>query len=165
MSLQKDIILGEIQGKNAAIHAYDKILWMIRSGYLTLFYGGWAIVLKALVEKGGDFGPQKDTMLLMFVITFSLAVGAYWVDKNYVRRKFRVICSLNKMYQCAFDIRNEESIDDEVMQELHEYIKVAGDADDHRYKTDGYSQAVVAENLIYVVSVVSLLAALLLIFK
>ena len=40
MSLHKEIILGEIAGKNSAIHAYDKILWMIRSGYLTLFYGG-----------------------------------------------------------------------------------------------------------------------------
>ena len=51
MSLHKDIILGEIAGKNAAIHAYDKILWMIRTGYLTLFYGAWAIVLKGIIAK------------------------------------------------------------------------------------------------------------------
>ena len=56
MSLQKDIILGEIAGKNTAIHAYDKILWMIRTGYLTLFYGGWAIVLNVIADSGNDGG-------------------------------------------------------------------------------------------------------------
>jgi len=32
----EDVIMQEIAGKNAAIHAYDGIIWKIRSGYLAL---------------------------------------------------------------------------------------------------------------------------------
>lgn len=97
MSLQKEIILGEINGKHAAIHAYDKIIWTIRTGYLTLFYSGWAIVLNAIVDKGGDFDEFTDVIIVMLAITFSLTAGAYIVDNNYLKRKFRVIYALNEI--------------------------------------------------------------------
>lgn len=163
MSLHKDIILGEIAGKNAAVHAYDKILWMIRTGYLTLFYGAWAIVLKGIIDDGGDYIQYKETMIFMFSITFSLAIGACVVDNNYVRRKFRVIFALNKLLKYSFDIKDEESINEEIMTKLHEYLKVSGEKNDS-YKSDGYKQAVLAERLIFGVSILPLILALLYIF-
>jgi hypothetical protein len=36
------LVLDEIEGKNKAIHAYDGMVWKIRSGFLTLLFAGWA---------------------------------------------------------------------------------------------------------------------------
>lgn len=164
MSLRKDIILGEIAGKNAAVHAYDKILWMIRSGYLTLLYGGWAIVLKSVIDKGGSFSQHKEIMIIMFGVTLVLTFGAYMVDLNYLRRKFRVIASLNQLLKFSFDIEDMEAINDETLELLHKHIKVSGDADNKKYKTDGYKQAVYAERWVFGASVLLLIGALLYIF-
>jgi len=32
------ILLDEVAGKNRAVHAYDHILWTIRSGFVTVFF-------------------------------------------------------------------------------------------------------------------------------
>jgi hypothetical protein len=37
--LIEKIVLGEIEGKNRAIHAYGDIVWKIRTGLLTLLDG------------------------------------------------------------------------------------------------------------------------------
>ena len=167
MILHKDILLGEIAGKNAAIHAYDKIIWIVRSGYLTLFYGGWAIVLKSMIEKegGGGLAQNKEIILVMLSITLSLAIGAYIVDKNYLRRKFRVIYSLNKILGYLFDIESLDKVDNKIIEDLRKHIQVSGDADNRNYDIDGYKQAVLAENSIYVISILSLTAVLIYILK
>lgn len=89
------LILGEIEGKNGAIHAYDGMVWRIRSGFLTLLFGGWAIVLKGIVESA-DKQPGEYQPLAWGLFLFSLgfALGARYVDRNCVRRKFRVIAAL-----------------------------------------------------------------------
>jgi hypothetical protein len=48
--LLEQIVLGEIAGKNRAIHAYDGIVWKLRSGFLTLLFGGWSILLTGIVQ-------------------------------------------------------------------------------------------------------------------
>jgi hypothetical protein len=40
----------EVAGKNAAIASYDHMIWTVRSGFLTLFFGGWGLLLKSLLE-------------------------------------------------------------------------------------------------------------------
>jgi hypothetical protein len=39
--------VGEVEEKNRAIHVYGGILLKIRSGFLTLLFGGWSILLGA----------------------------------------------------------------------------------------------------------------------
>lgn len=51
LSLLEKLVLDEISGKNKAIHAYDRMMWTVRTGFLTLFFSGWGILLKAMVEK------------------------------------------------------------------------------------------------------------------
>jgi hypothetical protein len=165
MTLHKDIILGEIAGKNAAIHAYDKIIWMIRSGYLTLLYGGWAIILKGIVDTCEGILQNEYVILVMLSITLSLAIGAYIVDKNYLRRKFRVIYSLNKILEYLFEVDSLDKVDDKIIIKVREHIQVSGDADNRNYDTDGYKQAIRAENAIYAISILSLTAVLIYIFK
>ena len=164
-NINKEIILGEIDGKNAAIHAYDKIIWMIRSGYLSLLYGGWAIILAGIVEQDNNIMQHKNMILIMFSITFSLTIGAYILDKNYLQRKFRVIFTLNKLLELTFGLKNIETIDAVLVKELRDYLKVSGDADNSSYDTDGYKQARTAENTIYLFSVLPLMLGLLYVYK
>jgi hypothetical protein len=159
MSLCKEIILGEITGKNNAIHAYDKILWTIRSGYLTLMFGGWAIVIKGAMDQGGDLKKIRHLLIVMFVVSVSFAIGAFILDQNYERRKFRVIASLNRLLSQALNLEDVENIKAEERKALHESIQVAGDADNNSYRISGYKQAAAAGITLYVASVIAVLVA------
>lgn len=46
--LIRQIVFDEIKGKNSAIHAYDKMIWTIRTGFLTLLFAGWGLLLSAV---------------------------------------------------------------------------------------------------------------------
>ena len=104
------IVLGEIEGKNRAIHAYDGIVWKIRSGFLTLLFGGWSILLTGIVQTK-DKSPVDYQPLAWGLFLFSLgfAFGARYVDRSYIRRKFRVILALDRLMDeigsCAGDYR------------------------------------------------------------
>ena len=45
------VVLSEVSGKNAVIHACDKINWQIRIGFLTLLFLTWGIILKSYAES------------------------------------------------------------------------------------------------------------------
>lgn len=49
-ALLVQIVLGEFEGKNRAIHASDGIVWKIRSGFVTLLFGGWSIFLTGIMQ-------------------------------------------------------------------------------------------------------------------
>ena len=89
------LAFAEVAGKNQAIHAYDQMIWTVRSGFVTLFFAGWGLLFKELlsVERiswlhGGVFGA-------LGAVSAVLAYAAHSIERNYVRRKFRVIGSLN----------------------------------------------------------------------
>ena len=51
------LVNSEIAGKNNAIHAYDKMIWTVRTGFLTLVFVAWSFVIKAaavatMIESG-----------------------------------------------------------------------------------------------------------------
>jgi len=90
----EQIILDEIGGKNNAIHAYDHMLWTVRSGFLTLFFVGWGFLLKGLLDQqhpGAVDEAVTRVMTPMLLVSLGLSVGGFIIDLNYVRRKFRVI--------------------------------------------------------------------------
>lgn len=124
--LSEQIVLGEIAGKNAAIHAYDKIIWVIRSGYLTLFFAGWALMLQALIENSTQTSETTSYILAMLVVSVGLTVGGFVVDLNYILRKFRVINALNCLTE--FAINHESSVNNnEINKELIQLLNVSGD--------------------------------------
>jgi hypothetical protein len=43
------LALAEVEGKNKAIHAYDQMIWTVRSGFVTLFFGAWALLFQQLL--------------------------------------------------------------------------------------------------------------------
>ena len=75
--------------KNAAIHAYDRINWVVLTGYLTLFFAGWAFILRGIIESAN---PDATELLnkyipIMLVLSTGLTIGGLVVDLNYVWRK------------------------------------------------------------------------------
>ena len=95
--LQK-IVLGEIEGKNRAIHAYNDIVWKIRTGFLTLILGGWAIVLKGIVDaQSPDMERYRGLVSALLLFSLEFTFCAWYIDLSYVRAKFRVILALNAL--------------------------------------------------------------------
>lgn len=146
------VILGEIEGKNRAIHAYDGMVWKIRTGFLTLLFGGWAILLKGIItESTAGYGK---IILGLFLFSLGFAFGAWYVDRNYVRRKFRVILALDRLTE---EIRSCRGAYLKIAPEL---LKVAGDNADMSYDSKGYREAVKAELSVYLVPLVILAGVL-----
>jgi hypothetical protein len=164
--LLEQIILDEIDGKNKAIHAYDQMLWTIRSGFLTLVFVGWGFMLKGMID-------QKDPDLLikaaarvaiaLLLISLGLAFGGFIIDINYVRRKFRVINALNNLFllilerDCA-DVGT--SINVAQIKSLSALVHVSGDTGDISYRIKGYCSELVICFTLYFVPILMILAAL-----
>ena len=146
----EDVIMQEISGKNAAIHAYDGIVWKIRSGYLALVFGGWAILLKGLADGTLDKSNIVVVVVSMFLVSLGMSFGGCFVDCNYVRRKFRVILALNDLIGSI--IENRDNLN-EMSQSL---LKVAGHDPAMPYKCDGYQEAASAGKAVYFVPAVFL---------
>jgi hypothetical protein len=70
--LQK-LFLDEITGKNQAIHAYDRMIWTVRTEFLTLFFAGWGILLKSIVDNSS--GTQVNLNHLLIVYGWTLSKG------------------------------------------------------------------------------------------
>lgn len=149
------LILGEIEGKNRAIHAYDGMVWKIRSGFLTLLFGGWAIVLKGIVESA-DKKPSDYQPLAWGLFLFSLgfALGARYVDRNYVRRKFRVIAALDRLTDAIRDCGGN------YLKIPPELLKIAGDNAEMPFDSAGYREAAKAELSVYLVPLLILVAVI-----
>ncbi len=150
--LFEKVILGEIEGKNRAIHAYDGMVWKIRTGFLTLLFGGWAILLKGIVaESSGGYGKIVPGL---FLFSLGFAFGAWYVDRNYVRRKFRVILALDRLTEEIRSCRGD------YLKIAPELLRVAGDNADMSYDSKGYREAIKAELSVYLVPLVILVGAL-----
>ena len=158
--LLEQIVLGEIEGKNRAIHAYDGIVWKIRSGFLTLLFGGWSILLTGIVDSK-DRSPADYRPLAWGLSLFSVgfAFGARYVDRSYIRRKFRVIPALNRLIDeiasCAGDYRRLSP----------ELLKVVGDNTAMPYDGDGYREATRAELSVYLAPLVILVVVIVLVVR
>jgi hypothetical protein len=146
----EEVILQEIAGKNAAIHAYDGIIWKIRSGYLALVFGGWAILLKSLAEGALEKGNVVIIVITMFLVNLGMSLGGCFIDCNYVRRKFRVIKALDKLTESVKDHHDNLSL---VPQEL---LKVTGDEPTFTYECSGYNEAAKAGKSVYIITAIFL---------
>jgi hypothetical protein len=151
-SALEKLVIGEIEGKNRAIHTYDDVVWKIRTGFMTLLFGSWAILLKAVVESSASLDAQHRRLILaLLIFSAGFAIGAAYIDRTYVRRKFRVILALDSLtaevQQCSGDLRR-------IAPSL---LQVAGDNGDAPYKCSGYRQALKGELMVYAVPLAALL--------
>lgn len=144
------IIQGEIEGKNAAIHAYDKMMWTVRSGFLTLVFGGWGLVIKSAVETKAALAAIKPYILMLSAFTIALAIGAYLIDRNYARRKFRVIHAANELMQLLMKT-DLENIDD-IKSKLRTLLQISGDADNKSYRFRAFFNEMKVSKIIYMLT-------------
>jgi hypothetical protein len=148
-------VLDEVAGKNDAIHGYDKIIWIIRSGFLTLVFAGWAILLK---EMASNTSLPKDASCLvlgMLFLSMGLAVVGYIVDFNYLRRKFRVVHIKNELVNVIMNNSDDASSVPPYM------LEITGTKDSNDYHCRGYYWACVEGIVVYFAPVLMLVLAVL----
>src|SRR6185436_11121529 len=107
--------------------AYDRMIWTVRSGFLTLVFAGWSITIKSAIEAKAGLANITPYVLTLCAFTLGLAAGAFIIDRNYARRKFRVIAAINELMQ-IITTKNIEDLDKPVPAELIELLKISGDA-------------------------------------
>ena len=129
------------------------MIWTIRTGFLTLFFAGWGILLKSIVDNGADSHRDMIPILIaMLLVSIALSIGGLIIDQNYVRRKFRVIYALDSLLSI---ILTKGSPIVNTPNEIVSYIKVSGDQNDTEYrKASGYNPAWRAGLAIYVIPIV-----------
>ncbi len=152
-SMLEQVVLGEIAGKNAAIHAYDKIIWTVRSGYLTLVFVGWSILLKGVAENTIPGSTKHELLYAMLSVSVGLGIGGFYVDWNYLRRKFRVILALNEIMDELHSSKGDASV---IAGDL---LKVSGDDANRNYFSSGYKEAFRACLMVYFVPLPTLALA------
>ncbi len=145
------IIIDEKAGKNLAIHAYDKMVWTVRSGYLTLVFGGWGFVVKSAVETDAKLAHISPYILMLSGFTIALSIGAYLIDRNYARRKFRVIYAVNNLIQLTMNADLNE-IDNSTRIKLTELLQISGDADNKNYRFKAFSNEMRVGEIIYLLT-------------
>lgn len=97
-SLLEKTIMFEIDGKNQAIHEYDKMLWNLRIGYLTLFFAACGLLIKSVIDNNSTCQISHIFYLIAIFAVF-IAAGAFAVDANYSKRKYKVIRVMNLIYK------------------------------------------------------------------
>jgi len=121
-SLLEKTIMFELGGKNQALHEYDKMLWNLRIGYLTLFFTACGLLVKAFIDNEGIY-QAGNILYLILIMSFTISFGAFAVDYNYVKRKYRVIRALNLMYEMITEKVKNEKPDP---QDFIDLIKISG---------------------------------------
>jgi hypothetical protein len=147
-TLLEKFILTEIQGKYTAIHAYDKMMWMVRSGFLTLVFAGWGFVVKAAVESSLTIQLIKPYIFILSAFSLILAYGAFLIDRNYARRKFRVITAVNDLVRMVLSHDLSKDVN---CNNLIDLLNISGDADNQNYETPEFKNEIGISHLIYLI--------------
>ena len=146
----KSLITDAMSGKKKAIHAYDRMIWTVRSGFLTLVFAGWGLLIKGMVDNKANPSDSTPYIFILAAFSLALAIGAYRIDLNYVKRKFRVIAAINLFAQTITTI----DLDDILAtgrHELAEFLKISGDAKNESYRSGAYEGESMVSKIIYAV--------------
>jgi hypothetical protein len=150
-------ILQEIQGKNQAVHEYDRMIWAIRTGLLTVFFAAWGLLIKSFTGQIPAVNLQLSVRL-MSMITACITTGALIIDLSYIRRKYKVVKGLNKLY----DLIREHNEPPELHPELFEdVLRISGTStikkDDYAddLKGTGYYRDLITGIFVYIFPVLA----------
>jgi hypothetical protein len=143
--LLEKLVLAEVGGKNRAIHAYDRMMWTVRTGFLTLFSAGWGLFLKALLEAPRALDHR--ILLTMMLLSLALGIGGLVVDRSYARRKFRVIHALDLLIVAL--VRSGGRLGED-REQLAVSLQVSGDEGNTSYEeVSGYAAEEAASRTIF----------------
>lgn len=167
-SLLKRLVIDEIAGKNQAIHAYNKMIWTVRTGFLTLVFAGWGLLLSSVADGivgnqcSDPFAQAWPLLVAMLAVSIGLAVAGFIVDFKYVQRKFRVVSALNGLMTKIIEQDEAELMNREfILRELKPFIVISGGLDSQDYaKVSGYNEARNISIIIYSVPIISVAIAI-----
>ncbi len=151
-SFIRGLVLGQIEGKNKALHAYDGMIWRVRAGALTLLFAGWGVLLSALASQSQPTLSRDQVgwlVVALGTLSLSLTIGGFVIDLNYVRRKFRVIHAMLEFYK---HVKQDPSGDFESAQArslLETFLDISGDNGTKNYRGRGYTQAFWVAVIVY----------------
>jgi hypothetical protein len=163
-TLMQKTILFEMDGKNQAIHEYDKMIWVLRTGFLTVFFAIWGLLIKSIIDNGGisNFNQLFDLMAILGIV---ITLGALIVDSNYVRRKYRVIKALNKLYKTIIEVSKVGSPGAGVFKEVLQISGTTSDIDPGTLKGTGYWRDMIICLIVYLMPLIALLIGFVLLSK
>jgi hypothetical protein len=176
----KDTIKFEMDGKNQAIHEYDKMIWALRTGFLTVFFAVWGLIIKAIIDKG-EMPLLNNVVPVMIMLAAVISLSACCIDSSYVRRKYKVIAALNKLYRILIDYAQGGTIEFEKFKEV---LKISGttvsssgvDTSTTAFSTEadkksdilkgtGYWREIVVCVTVYLVPMIALIAGIIMLGK
>ena len=146
----KDLIKSEIGGKFAAIHAYDKMIWTVRTGFLTLVFAAWALLIKTGLENKLSIAEMDSYIYLLSGFSLVLAIGGFKIDLNYARRKFRVIKAVNQLMKFICST-GEDNLNTDDRSRLTGLLQISGDAANKEYRQPSFDNELNVSRIIYTV--------------
>ena len=144
----EDLVKNELAGKNGAIHAYDKMMWTVRTGFITLVFAGWGLLIKAAVEYGRTIMQVESYIDMLAAATIIIAVSGYMVDSNYAKRKFRVISAIDQLTK-LWILTDPGKINDDDQAEFIRLLSISGDVANNKYKSSAFSNEQFVSIVIY----------------
>jgi len=159
----EEIISEETAGKNAAIHAYDKMMWTVRSGYLTLVFGAWSLLIQSAVKQKIDFTFLKPYLILLASLTIVISIGAFLIDRNYARRKFRVIHAVNELmhFKVFKDVNKMEKNEKD---EIASLLKISGDTANKTYRLEAFANEITVSRIIFFLPVLLVITLVIILY-
>lgn len=160
-SLLEKTIMFEIDGKNQAVHEYDKMLWNLRIGYLTLFFAACGLLIKSIIDNKCIY-QISDIVYLLAILAIGISAGAFTVDSSYTRRKYKVIRVMNLLYKVITEkvrdgVPNADDFKDLLMISGTTRIQSEGNDDLECLKDTGYWREIGVSILIYFLPLIILL--------
>jgi hypothetical protein len=160
----KDTIKFEMDGKNQAIHEYDKMIWALRTGFLTVFFAVWGLIIKAIIDNG-KMPLLHNIVPVMIMLAAVISLSACCIDSSYVRRKYKVIKALNKLYWTLIDSAQGGHIEYDKFKNL---LIISGttalmseaDLNSFKLKGTGYWREIVVCVTVYLVPMIALITGI-----
>ena len=137
----EQLIQSALNDTLTAIGGYDAILWKIRTGYLTILYGGLALIFGK--EGIKDFGSLISNIGLSFSVFFLIlgfSFAGFIVDFGYLRKKLKVIVCRDLLIGIVLNNNSELKNHYKVL------LEITGEADVNSFPDDGKDEYIKKRN-------------------
>ena len=96
------LVIAELGSKRAAVHAYDSIIWKVRTGYAIVLYTGLGLIYGDVLGLKDLPSPWRISVGLLFIVSLSIAAAA--IDLSFLRGKLRVVERKNELPDLALTL-------------------------------------------------------------
>ncbi|MGH7847772.1 MAG: hypothetical protein ACREQW_21730 [Candidatus Binatia bacterium] len=121
-----NLIQKGLEGKDKAIAAYDEMLWKIRTGYATVLYGVFTLVVSLGDKTKWLLSIEKAGLVALTLITgFTICAAA--LDFSVLRSKFRVIQAKEELVDLALRLASGGNLEEWTGSSLNTLLHNSGE--------------------------------------